>query len=106
MKAGSIVECIDDKFGEKANRYLQYRPVAGQLYIVRRITEDSLFNNTEGFGVLLEEIENLKHWFWSDIAEKYFLLEPRFYMWRFREVQPPMDMEMLLSDVKEESLVG
>ncbi len=106
MKAGSIVECIDDCFSERANMYLTRRPVAGQLYIVRRITDDSFFNNTRGFGVLLEEIVNPKHWFWSDIAERYFFLEPRFYMWRFREVQPPMDMETVLSDLEEDSLAG
>lgn len=106
MKIGSIVECIDDRFGENANKYLSYRPVAGQLYVVRRLPIDRNFNNGESPGVLLEEIVNPKQLFWSDMTLRHYLLEPRFFIWRFIEVQPPMDMEILLSDVKEVSMVG
>lgn len=101
MKAGSIVECIDDDFSELAFKVLEYMPVKGNWYVVRRVVYDNHFLPVEILGLHLEEIINPKRWFWNESFGRDVLLEPGFYACRFREVQPPMKLEWLVSEEKE-----
>ncbi len=95
MKIGSIVECINDQFAERAHRLLVQFPVKGQLYVVRDLPFDIFNRNSGQPGVLLEEIINPFRWF--QMGSEKLLLEPRFYMYRFREVQPPFDLSEALN---------
>lgn len=106
MERGSLVECIDDNFGERAYRMLKYLPKKGALYLVRRIVNDKRFSHQEIGGVMLEELVNPKCWFWSEVDQRNYLIEPRFYPWRFREVQPPMEIEEVLNEEREGCFVG
>lgn len=93
MQKGSLVECINDEFEERAFRLALFLPVKGQLYVVRKLILDD-FSRDNQPGVLLEEIVNPLKWF--TISGTKYLLEPRFYSYRFREVQPPVNVMSLV----------
>jgi hypothetical protein len=96
MQAGSLVELVNDKWDFSAldtARGVVY-PVKQVIYTVRAIVR-----NDEGkSGVRLEEIINPILPYGSRMAEKAFRVE------RFRELQPPMDME-LVKDLQHYNLV-
>ncbi|HQV61586.1 MAG TPA: hypothetical protein PLG08_12460 [Chitinophagaceae bacterium] len=101
MKKGSIVECINDHFDEKALTLAKFFPIKGHLYIVRAILLDD-FSIDQTPGILLEEIVNPMSW--KNIKGNRYLLEIRFRMSRFREVQPPVDLQKLEESIRSNEL--
>lgn len=86
MEIGSLCELIDDNWGQRAFDD-EIFPVKGPIYTVRDI-EDT----TTGTAIRLEEIINKKYHYNDDYGETCFLMR------RFRELQPPMDISMLIEE--------
>lgn len=80
MKIGSLVELINDKWGANYDDGVTY-PVKRKTYTVREIDSDDRGEPC----ITLEEIINSKRVFYRG------LLEPAFYMKRFRELMPPIE---------------
>lgn len=100
MKVGSLVECIDSiDYESRYSTYLHTFKVArrmgyvfpkkGSIYTIREIIED---DPKELPSVLLEEIVN-------PIVAAGF--EIGFDIKDFRELQPPMDLTVLMDEVQK-----
>lgn len=90
MKVGSLVKCIygfcrERKYWPEVNF-----PVKGEVYTVEAI-EPAATNCGKDDGITLYEIEN-KSWYHPNTGKP----EPVwFWIKRFREVQPPMDLSFV-----------
>lgn len=99
MQAGSLVVCIDDYFEAYAYDHLENFPEKGAYYIIREVLECEDFPDNGELGVLLEEVQNTQRWLRSKLSGKEYFIEPGFFMRRFREVQPPMEVGQLVEEV-------
>lgn len=81
MQTGSLVECIKDL--QKYAPYGESTPIMGNIYTVREIVEIQ-----DDVGIRLEEIVNLPQIYREGFNECAFHIED------FRELQPPMDIEI------------
>jgi len=83
MKVGSLVELVDDNWLEK-HPNVKY-PVKGKIYTVR----DFEIDDYDEPSLYLVEIINpvMK---WDDFEDS----ELSFYVHRFRELQPPMEISI------------
>lgn len=76
MKIGSLIECVNGSFPPDNYQYVPNRPVKGNHYIIREISD-----RHGNVGVLLEEITNplLQN-------KKGGFFEPKFKIARFCEI--------------------
>ena len=95
MKAGSFVECIDDKFSSEQLKQLNKIPKEGNYYTIREIID---YPNLGRTGVRLEEISN------PLIEMNGGMGEPTFNIFRFRELEVPPPFEKELSAVLDNDL--
>jgi hypothetical protein len=81
MQIGSLVECIEDlqKYATKG----ETTPIKGNIYTVREI-----FECDEYVAIRLEEIINTPQLY------NCGFMECGFWIGKFRELQPPMDIEI------------
>jgi len=87
MKAGSFVECIDDKFSSEQLQQLSKIPKESNYYTIRDIVDYPKLGRT---GVRLEELSN------PLVEMNGGMGEPTFNIFRFRELEipPPMELEI------------
>ena len=71
MKAGSFVECIDDKFSSEQLQQLSKIPKEGNYYTIRNIVDYPDLGRT---GVRLEEISNPPVEMQGSLDEPTFIL--------------------------------
>jgi hypothetical protein len=81
MKVGSLVECIKSFTAKETNG--ENVPILGNIYTVRDITK--IGGNV---GLRLEEIINYPQLYKEGVFECAFFIE------RFREIQPPLDIDI------------
>lgn len=81
MKVGSLVECLEDL--QKYTTYGEITPVKGNIYTVREI-----FESGGDVAIRLEEIFNT-----PQLYNEGFI-ECGFYIKKFRELQPPLDIDI------------
>lgn len=95
MKVGSLVECIKGKTGQviaNGEKVFLIQPIIGEIYTIREIRESPFEKGV--IGILLEEIQN------PVCSFAYVTMEPGYNIERFREIQPPMkiDIETLIHE--------
>lgn len=76
MKIGSLVECIDDVFDNIVLQFHDKLPIKGKIYTIRGFIN----------GVLLEEIKSK--------TNPWHNHEQQFRISRFREILPPISIEI------------
>lgn len=104
MKAGSYVICVDDSnWSEHALADFNRLPILGHTYRVRRIIPHIQVENGPD-GVALEGI--FGQWKLYQTFDKNVVFEERhFRMNRFREIEPPIDDQLSLTNILEEELL-
>lgn len=88
MQVGSLVELVNDNWPIRQNN--EIFPVKGIIYTVRSL-------GIEG-GIHLEEIVNQPNHYIQGYAECEFKVS------RFKELQPPIDISMLLEETIKETV--
>jgi hypothetical protein len=91
MNVGSIVECINGSFDQKAIELIANRPKQGKIYTIRGIKN---YPQKQSTGILLEEIVNDL----LMLSNLDGLFEPTFNIERFREL-PEMNIEELVEEI-------
>jgi hypothetical protein len=92
MQVGSIVECINGTFNQKAIELIARRPKRSKIYTIRGIREYSQSKKT---GVLLEELANDP----LILPGMKGMFEPTFDIERFREL-PEMNINELIENLQ------
>ncbi len=100
MQPSSVVVCVNDVLSDSFLKKFDKRLLKGELYVVREVIPDC-FNPYEEPGISLEEIRGETTRIKCHDG-KVRSVEYHFFMHRFVEVVPPINIEEeLLLDVPE-----